>query len=48
MGKKQKFDDNAVEKHKFQQHKIPILINIININKIVVSNKVFFGKKDFR
>ena len=42
-----KFDDTAIEKYKFHQHKNPILINNIDINKIVVSNKVSFGKKDF-
>ena len=30
------------------QYKNPILINNIDSNKIVVSNKVSFGKKDFK
>ena len=30
---------------KFHQHKGPISIRNIDINKIVVSNKVYFGKK---
>ena len=34
-----------VEKHKFHQHKIPISIYEINIDGIVVSNLVSFGKK---
>ena len=42
-----KFDDTEIEKYKFLQYKRPILINNIDINKIVVSNKVPFGKKDF-
>ena len=37
-----------VKKHIFHQHKSPILIANININKIIVSNKVPFGKKDFK
>ena len=32
----------------FHQHKNPILINNIDINKTVVSNKVLFRKKDFK
>ena len=39
--------DIEIEKQKFHQHKITILIKNININKIVVSNKVPFGKKGF-
>ena len=43
-----KFGDNEIEKEKFHQHKRPISINKIDINKIVVSNKTSFGKKGFR
>ena len=32
-------------KHKFPQWKSPILINDVDINKIVVYNRVPFGKK---
>ena len=32
----------------FHQYKSPILINGIDINKIVVSNKFPFGKQDFK
>ena len=39
-----KFDDTEIEKYKFHQHKIPILINNIDINKIIVFNKVPFSK----
>ena len=42
------FDSNEIEKYKFHQYKSPILIYIIDINKLVVSNKVSFGKKDFK
>ena len=35
-------------KQKFHQHKRLISIKNIDINKIVVSNKVFFGKKGFK
>ena len=33
---------------KFHQHKRPVSIKNINIDKIVVSNKVSFGKKGFK
>ena len=35
-----KSDDTEIEKYKFHQHKSPILIDDIDINKIVVPNKV--------
>ena len=37
-----------IEKYKLHQRKSPILMESIDINKIVVSNKVYFGKKDFK
>ena len=43
-----RFYDTDIEKHKFHQYSRPITINNVDINKIVVSNNVFFGKKDFR
>ena len=43
-----KSGDTETEKHKFHQHKSPISIKNIFINKVVVSNKVSFGKKSFK
>ena len=43
-----KFDDTEIEEYKFHQYKSPTSINNIDIKKIVVSNKVPFGKQDFR
>ena len=43
-----KFGDIAIQKQKFHQHKGPISIKYIYINKIVVFNKVCFGKKGFK
>ena len=40
-----KFGDIEIKKRKFQERKRPILIQNININKIVVSNKISLGKK---
>ena len=43
-----KFDDTEIQKYKFYQNKNPTLIDNINANKIVVSNKISFGKNDFK
>ena len=43
-----KFVDIEIKKQKYHQHKRPILIKNIDINKTVVSNKISFGKKDFK
>ena len=40
-----KFGDIEIYKEKFHQNNISFLIKNININKIVVSNNVSFGKK---
>ena len=42
-----KFYDTETGKYKFHQYKSSILIDNIDINKIVVSNKFSFGKKGF-
>ena len=41
-----KFGDIEIEKQKFNQLKKPNSMKSIDINKIVVSNKVYFTKKD--
>ena len=43
-----KFDDTEIEEYEFHQHESPISINDIDINEIVVSNKLSFGKQDFK
>ena len=40
--------DTEIEKPKFHQYKRPISINNIDINKIVVSNKVSLGQNSFK
>ena len=40
-----KFDDTEIQKQKFHQHKRPISIKNVDIDKIVVYSKVPFGKK---
>ena len=49
MDKKiKKFDDTEIEEYKFYQNKSFIPINKIDINKIVVSNKLPFGKQGLK
>ena len=43
-----KFGDIEIKNQKFPQHKESISIKNIDINKIVRSNKVSFGKKGFK
>ena len=40
--------DTEIKKHKFHYHKNPILIDDVDINKIIVSNKVSFRKTCFK
>ena len=48
MGEKSiKFGDIKIEKQKFHQYKRPISITNIDINKIIISNKISVGKKSF-
>ena len=42
------FGNTEIRKHKFYQNKNPTLIENVDINKIVVSNKVCFGKNNFK
>ena len=44
----EKFGDTEIEKYKCHQHKSFISINNMDINKLVVSNKVSFSKKRFK
>ena len=48
MDKKLKYDDSEVEEYECPQYKNPTLIDNIDINKIVGSNKFTFGKQDFK
>ena len=42
-----KFDDTEIEEYKFHQNKRLFLINDIDINEIVVSNKLSFSKQEY-
>ena len=41
-----KFDGTEIEEYKFYQNNSPILINEIDINEIVASNKIPFDKQE--
>ena len=43
-----KFGEIEIDKQKCYQYKRPISIKNIDVNKIVVSNKVSFGTKGFK
>ena len=43
-----KLGGTEIEEYKFHQNKNPFSIIDIDINKIVVSNKLPFGKQDFK
>ena len=43
-----KFRDIEIRNQTFHQHKEPISIKNVDIDKIVVSNKASFGKKRFK
>ena len=48
MKKSIKFGGIEIQRQKFKQHKKFISIKNIDINKIVVSNKISFGKNVFK
>ena len=37
------FGDIEIEKDKFYSHKTPILLKDVDIEKVLVSNKIYFG-----
>ena len=42
------FADIKIEKDKFCRLKIPIFIEDVDIEKVSVSNKIYFGKKSYK
>ena len=40
------FDDIEIEKHKFYHYKSPIFLEYVDINKVLVSNKISFNEKN--
>ena len=43
-----RFDNIEIEKNKFQCHKTPIFLRDVDIEIVLVSNKISFGKKTYK
>ena len=41
------FGDIEIEKNKFYRHKSPIFLKDVDIEKVLVSNKISFGEKNY-
>ena len=41
------FDNIEIEKSKFYDHKTPIFLWDVNIERVLVSNKMSFGEKNY-
>ena len=39
------FKDIQIEKNKFYSHKCPVILRDVDIEKVLVSNKIYSGKK---
>ena len=49
MGKKiLTFGDLEIEKNKFYHHKTPMFLVDVDIKKVLVSNKISFGDKNYK
>ena len=42
------FGDIEIEKSKFYRHKSPVPLRDIDIEKVLVSNKISFGEKNYK
>ena len=42
------FSDIEIENSKFYRHKAPILLKDVDIEKVLVSNKISFGEKNYK
>ena len=42
------FGDNEIEKNKFDSHKSPIFLKDVDIEKVLVSNKISSGEKNYK
>ena len=42
------FGDIETEKNKFYHHKTPIFLGGVDIKKVLVSNKISFGEKNYK
>ena len=42
------FGDNEIEKYKFYYHKTPVFLKDVDMEKVLVSNKISIGEKNFK
>ena len=42
------FGDIEIEKNKFYRHKTPIFLKDVDIDKVLVSNKISFSEKNYK
>ena len=42
------FGGNEIEKNKFYYHKSPILLKDVDIEKVLVSKKIFSGEESYK
>ena len=42
------FGDIETEKNKFYCHKTPIFLKDVDVEKVLVSNKIYFGEKNYK
>ena len=42
------FGKTDIENDKFYRHKSPIFLEDVNIKKVLVSNKIYFGEKNYK
>ena len=42
------FGDSEIEKNKFYRNKTPIFLKDVGIEKVLVSNKIFFGEQNYK
>ena len=40
--------DTEIEKNKFYRNKTPVFLKDLDIEKVLLSNKIFFGKKNYK
>ena len=40
--------DTEIEKNKFYRNKTPVFFKDLDIEKVLLSNKIFFGKKNYK
>ena len=42
------FDNIEIDKNKFYRHKTPTFLRDVDIKKVLISNKISFGEKNYK